>query len=334
MIVVTGGAGFIGSNLVAALAERDAGGVVVSDVFGDGDKWRNLAKHEIADILPPDQLLRHLANRSETETDWGRIDAVVHLGANSSTTETDVDLILRQNFSYSMTLWRLCSALGIRFLYASSAATYGDGGGGFEDDGSPQALAKLRPLNPYGWSKHLFDQRVARLSENAETRPPQWAGLKFFNVYGPNEYHKGNMQSVVAQKFPLVRDGQPLTLFRSHHADYGDGEQVRDFIHVDDCVSVMLWLLDNPQVNGLFNVGTGKARSFLDLARAIYAAMDQPENIEFIDTPPQIRDQYQYFTEATTDRLQAAGYNAPSTSLEDGVADYVRTYLATDDPYR
>jgi ADP-L-glycero-D-manno-heptose 6-epimerase len=334
MIVVTGGAGFIGSNLVAALAAREAGGVVVSDLLGDGDKWRNLAKHEVADILPPDQLLRYLANRSETDTTWGRIEAVVHLGANSSTTETDVDLILRQNFAYSMTLWRLCAAQGIRLIYASSAATYGNGSAGFEDNGAPEALARLRPLNPYGWSKHLFDQRVARLSANAKTRPPQWAGLKFFNVYGPNEYHKGAMQSVVAQKFPLVRDNRPVTLFRSHHPDYADGEQVRDFIHVNDCVSVMLWLLDNPEINGLFNVGTGEARSFLDLARAVQAAMGKPENIEFIDTPEAIRVQYQYFTQATIERLRAAGYTTPFTSLEDGVADYVKSYLATNDRYR
>ncbi len=334
MIVVTGGAGFIGSNLVAALAAREPGGVVVSDLLGDGDKWRNLAKHEVADVLPPDQLLRYLANSAERGAEWGPVDAVVHLGANSSTTETDVDLVLRQNFAYSMTLWRLCVAHGIRLIYASSAATYGGGEAGFDDNGSPEALSSLRPLNPYGWSKHLFDQRVARLSLNAETRPPQWAGLKFFNVYGPNEYHKGPMQSVVAQKYPLVHDGQPLTLFRSHNPDYADGEQVRDFIHVDDCVAVMLWLLDNPGVNGLFNVGTGKARSFLDVAKAIYAAAGSNPNIDFVDTPESIRNQYQYFTEAKVERLREAGYTAPFLSLEDGIAHYVTRFLATDDPYR
>jgi ADP-L-glycero-D-manno-heptose 6-epimerase len=334
MIVVTGGAGFIGSNLVAALSDREVPGIVVADVFGDGDKWRNIAKHEVADIVPPDDLVRFLINRSRRDDSWGRIDAVIHLGANSSTTETDVDLILRQNYAFSMRLWRLCSEYRIRLIHASSAATYGDGSAGFEDAESSQALAQLRPLNPYGWSKHLFDQRVARWSLAAETRPPQWAGLKFFNVYGPNEYHKGSMQSVVAQKYPQVRDGEPVTLFRSHNPDYADGGQLRDFIHVDDCVKVILWLLDHPQVNGLFNVGTGEARSFLDLARAIFAASGVAENITYIDTPASIRDQYQYFTQASMTRLRRAGYSEPFRSLEDGVANYVKNYLATNDWYR
>ena len=334
MIVVTGGAGFIGSNLVAALNEREVPGIVVADWFGDGDKWRNIAKHEVADIVPPDDLGRFLINRARRDDNWGRVEAVVHLGANSSTTETDVDAILAQNTAYSARLWRLCTEYRIRLIYASSAATYGDGSAGFEDIDTPAALATLAPLNAYGWSKHLFDQRVARWASAAETRPPQWAGLKFFNVYGPNEYHKSAMQSVVAQKYPLVRDDQPVTLFRSHHPDYADGGQLRDFIHVDDCIAVILWLLDHPQVNGLFNVGTGEARSFLDLARALHAACDKPENIAYIDTPAAIRDQYQYFTQASVARLRRAGYSAPFTSLEDGVADYVQNYLATNDWYR
>jgi len=334
MIVVTGGAGFIGSNLVAALNEREIADVVVADCFGSGEKWRNLAKREVADIVPPDNLFRFLINRARRGDGWGRVDAVVHLGANSSTTETDVDLVLKQNFAYSMTLWRLCSEYRMRLIYASSAATYGDGGQGFDDDSAPEALARLRPLNPYGWSKHLFDRRVARLGLAADTRPPQWAGLKFFNVYGPNEYHKGAMRSVVAQKFADVRDGRPVTLFRSHNPDFADGEQARDFIHVDDCVAVILWLLDHARVNGLFNVGTGRARTFLDLARALHAALGKPERIAFTDTPAALRGQYQYFTEARMDRLARAGYARPFTALEDGVADYVRSYLAADDPYR
>ncbi len=329
MIVVTGGAGFIGSNLVAALSERGDHEVVVCDVLGTGAKWRNLAKHEVADIVPPDALERFMAG-----TGRGTVEAVVHMGANSSTTEADIDLMLRQNFAFSMMLWRLCAEHRLRLIYASSAATYGDGSAGFDDDASPEALARLRPLNPYGWSKHLFDRRVARLARDPDTRPAQWAGLKFFNVYGPNEYHKGAMQSVVAQKFPHARDGAPVTLFRSHHPDYADGEQKRDFVYVRDCISVMLWLLDTPQVNGLFNLGTGTARSFRDLSRALHGALGKEERIAFIDTPETVRGHYQYFTEARIDRLRAAGYEAPFTALEDGVADYVKTYLAGDDPYR
>ena len=326
MIVVTGGAGFIGSNLVAALNERGRRDVVVCDWLGDGDKWRNIAKHAPADIVAPDDLVDFLAADD--------VEAVFHMGANSSTTETDVDLILEQNYGFSMALWAQCAALGIRLVYASSAATYGDGEAGFDDDASAEALARLRPLNPYGWSKHLFDQQVARLTAAGEAAPPQWVGLKFFNVYGPNEYHKGAMQSVVAQKYPLARDGRPVTLFKSAHPDYADGGQMRDFIYVRDCVDVMLWLYDQPQVNGLFNLGTGRARSFDDLAAALFAALDRPVAIDYIDMPEAVRDQYQYHTQAEMGRLRAAGYGAPFTSLEDGVGDYARRYLSAADPYR
>ena len=329
MIVVTGGAGFIGSNLVAALLERGEE-VVVCDVLGGGDKWRNLAKHAVADIVAPERLFGVLRRRARGEGRWGRVEAVLHMGANASTTETDVDAILAQNFTYSLRLWKLCSELGLRLIYASSAATYGDGGAGFDDDPAPASKARLRPLNPYGWSKHLFDRRALALAGDGATRPPQWAGLKFFNVYGPNEAHKGDMQSVVAQKLPLVLAGEPLTLFRSHHPDTADGEQKRDFVAVEDCVAVMLWLLDNPRIDGLFNVGTGCARSFLDLARALYAATGTDERIAFIDTPQSLRAQYQYFTEARLERLRAAGYTAPFTSLEDGIAATVRRALSAD----
>lgn len=326
MIVVTGGAGFIGSHMVAALVARGAE-VVVCDVLGDGDKWRNIAAVGIADIIRPERLFAYLRHQARDDGRWGRVEAVVHMGANSSTTETDVDLILKQNFGFSLRLWRQCSGLGLRLIYASSAATYGDGSAGFDDDPAPEVQERLRPLNAYGWSKLVFDRRALALAGSETTRPPQWAGLRFFNVYGPNEGHKGCMKSVVAQKYPAVRDDQPLTLFRSHNPDYADGGQMRDFVYVGDCVAVMLWLLDNPQVNGLFNVGTGKARSFLDLARAIYAAMGKAENINYIDTPGHIRSQYQYFTEAKLQHLRAAGFSAPFTSLEDGVAATVRAYL-------
>ena len=328
MIVITGGAGFIGSNLAAALAERGEHDVVVCDRLGDDDKWRNLSKHDIAKTVSPEDLPDFL-NDNETA-----VETIFHMGAISSTTETDAGLLKAENFDTSMNLWRWCTAQNARLIYASSAATYGDGSQGFDDDATPEALAKLRPLNLYGRSKHLFDRRVVRFVEDGEPCPRQWAGLKFFNVYGPNEYHKGAMQSIVAKNHAKAARGETITLFKSHHPDYVDGGQLRDFISVVDCVAVMLWLYDNPEVSGLFNLGTGKARSFADLVAALFAALGREAAIDYVDTPLEIRDNYQYFTQAKMGRLRAAGYTAPFLSLEDGVADYVVNYLNKDDPYR
>lgn len=327
MIVVTGGAGFVGSNLLAGLERRGGAEIVCCDRLGSGDKWRNIAKREIADVVPPDRLLAFLdANARAVET-------VFHLGAISSTVETDVDLIVRENFRTTLALWDWCTQNEKRFIYASSAATYGDGAAGFDDDASPAGLAKLRPLNPYGWSKHAVDRRIARILAGDGLRPTQHVGLKFFNVYGPNEYHKDGQRSVVHQLYPRAVAGEPARLFKSHNPAYPDGGQMRDFIWVGDCVSVMLWLLDHPKVNGLFNLGTGQARSFADLARAVYAAVGRNANIEYIDTPAALRDKYQYFTEARMERLRAAGYELPMTSLEEGVRRYVQEHLAAADPY-
>ncbi len=325
MILVTGGAGFIGSNLVAALA-AEGRDVVVSDRLRCGDKWKNLAKSDFRELVDPDRLDDWLA-RSGTG-----LDAVVHLGAISSTTETDADLIYETNVRLSTRLWHWCADRGVPYVYASSAATYGDGGTGFDDDVA--ALPSLRPLNPYGWSKHFFDRFVQHEVGAGRPQPPQWVGLKFFNVYGPNEYHKGSMQSVVAQKYPLVAAGKPVTLFASAHPDYPDGGQMRDFIYVADCVDVMLWLLENRGVSGLFNLGTGVARSFADLARAMAVAAGAEPRIEFVPMPEALRGRYQYFTEARMERLAAAGYRRGFTSLEDGVRDYVQRYLSQADRYR
>src|SRR6266851_5380448 len=293
MILITGGAGFIGSNLAAALAERGERDVAICDRLGQDGKWRSIAKRELAAVVPPEALFAFLDGHAR------EIGVVFHMGAISST-----------------------------------AATYGDGSAGFDDDGSAAALARLKPLNAYGWSKHLFDRRVARLLERNTPRPPQWAGLKFFNVYGPNEYHKGAMKSVVAQIYPRAVTGEPARLFRSHRPDVVDGGQKRDFVYVRDCVDMMLWLYDHPAVNGLFNIGSGTARSFADLAAAVFRALGSEPRIDFVDTPVEFRDKYQYFTEARMERLRAAGYARPPTTLEEGVRDYVQTYLAADDPYR
>jgi len=328
MIVVTGGAGFIGSNILAQLSEDGQTGLVVCDWLETGDKWRNIANCELDDVIAPESLFDFLHKNA------GQIDAVIHMGAISSTTETDVDLIVRSNIRLTNDLWDWCTATGTRLIYASSAATYGDGDSGFDDDMGLDALATLKPLNAYGWSKHFVDRRIARHLSAGGAKPPQWAGLKFFNVYGPNEYHKGGQKSVVAHIHPDARNGGPVKLFKSHHPKYEDGGQLRDFVYVKDCARVVSWLLDTPSVNGLFNLGTGEARSFKDLATAVFAAINRQANIEYVDTPEQIRDKYQYFTQANMARLRDAGYAAPFTSLEDGVADYVRTYLEADNSYR
>ncbi|MFC7333391.1 ADP-glyceromanno-heptose 6-epimerase [Rhodocista pekingensis] len=328
MLVVTGGAGFIGSNLVAGLEEAGLGPVVVCDRLGRGEKWRNLGKRALWDLIPPEELFRYLDRHA------GEIDCVFHMGAVSETTETDADLIVTNNFRLTLDLWEWCTRTATRLIYASSAATYGDGSAGFDDDPSPGALAALRPLNPYGWSKHLFDRRILQGGLTGSRRPRQWAGLKFFNVYGPNEYHKGEMRSLACKMWPAIAAGEPARLFASDLPDYPDGGQMRDFVWVGDCVDVMLWLYEHPQVSGLFNLGTGHARTWNDLATALSIAAGRPPAIEYVPMPDILRGRYQYFTQARMDRLRAAGYTAPFTSLEAGVARYVRDYLATPDPYR
>jgi ADP-L-glycero-D-manno-heptose 6-epimerase len=323
MFIVTGGAGFIGSVLHAALARRGAETVVV-DRLGTGAKWRNLAKHPPARLVPPAALPEFLAAHPPAE-------AVLHLGAVSETTATDGDLAWETNVEVSRRLWAWCAARGVRFIYASSAATYGDGSAGFED--GLDGLERLRPLNLYGWTKHAFDLWVARAVREGRPRPPQWAGLKFFNVFGPNEYHKGRMISVVKVKYDEVAAGGPARLFRSDRPDVADGAQRRDFVWVGDAVQVMLWLLDNPQASGLFNVGTGSARTYLDLAHAVCDAAGVPRRVEFIAMPAELRGHYQAFTEARLERLRAAGYAAPFTPLEAAVRRYVQDHLVAADPY-
>jgi ADP-L-glycero-D-manno-heptose 6-epimerase len=323
MILVTGGAGFIGSNLHATLVRRGLETVIV-DRLGCEGKWRNLTSNPPTRLLPPEALPEFLAGHPPLEM-------VFHLGAISETMATDGDLVWATNVELSLMLWHWCAARGVRFVYASSAATYGDGAAGFDDDIAQ--LPRLRPLNLYGWAKHAFDLQVARMVAAGRPHPPQWAGLKFYNVYGPNEYHKGPMISVVKQKYDEVVAGHKPTLFKSDQPGVTDGEQKRDFIWVGDVVDVLVWLLDTPDVSGLFNLGTGRARSFLDLARAVCNAIGTPAEVEFVDMPPALRGQYQSFTEAPTARLRAAGYTRQFTTLEQGVGRYVRDHLMWPDPY-
>jgi ADP-L-glycero-D-manno-heptose 6-epimerase len=326
MLLVTGGAGFIGSNVVAALNDAGRVDVAVCDLLGHGGKWRNLAKRQLADIVPPAQLADWLSGR--------RLEAIIHLGAISETTATDGDLVIETNFRLSMRLLDWCTANGTPFIYASSAATYGDGAQGFRDDPSLPALRALRPMNLYGWSKHLFDMAVAERVAKGDKLPPQWAGLKFFNVFGPNEDHKGTMMSVLARRFDDIKAGRPVQLFKSHREGIADGDQRRDFIYVDDVVRVVMWLLSAPSVSGLFNVGTGTARSFKDLMLSAYAALGAAPNIQYIDMPEAIRGSYQYFTQSEVDRLRHAGYNGGFTALEEAVGIYVRGFLDRADRFR
>ncbi|MGB3045663.1 MAG: ADP-glyceromanno-heptose 6-epimerase [Xanthobacteraceae bacterium] len=326
MLLVTGGAGFIGSNLVAALNEAGRTDIVVCDWLGHDGKWRNLAKRQLADIIPPEQLTAWLQGR--------KLDGVFHLGAISETTATDGDLVIETNFRLSTRLLDWCTANATPFIYASSAATYGDGEQGFVDDPSLAALRQLRPMNLYGWSKYQFDLTVAERVAHGDKLPPQWAGLKFFNVFGPNEYHKGAMMSVLAKKFADIKAGRAIQLFKSHRDGIADGDQRRDFIYVDDVVRVMMWLFASPKVSGLFNVGTGHARSFRDLMLAAYSALGVKPNIDYVDMPESIRDSYQYFTEGDVTRLCQAGYNGGFTKLEDAVGTYVKDFLDRTDPFR
>ncbi len=316
LIVVTGGAGFLGSHIVRDLAGAGHR-VVVSDLLRSSGKWRNLADAQLHDLVRPEALFEWLGRHGD------RVAAIVHMGAVSTTHEPDADRYVANNIRLTLDLWQWCAANATRLIYASSAATYGDGVLGFRDDQSAAALAALRPLNAYGWSKHLVDRRIADDVMRGLPAPPQWAGLKFFNVYGSNEAHKGPMQSMVSKIVPVVRAGAEVELFKSHHPQYGDGGQLRDFVYVKDCVAVVGWLLKNPAVGGLFNVGTGTARSFVDLVGAVCAALGCAPKIRFVDMPRELREQYQYFTRSDPAKLRAAGFTVPFHSLEEGIRDYL-----------
>lgn len=327
MIIVTGGAGFIGANILKGLEDRGCKDIVVVDWLGNDDKWKNIAKRELAHVVMPEDMDDFLAKHA---TD---ITAVIHMGAISTTTEKDVDLIVRSNQQLSWKLWEFCRDNKKQFIYASSAATYGSGENGFDDNETQEYLNALRPLNPYGWSKAFFDRKVAREVAEGRRTPKQWVGLKFFNVYGPNEYHKGGQKSVVAHIFPSVKADQEVKLFKSYNPNYADGEQLRDFVWVGDIVDVILWMLENPNVSGLFNVGSGTARSFYDLAKATWTAMGKTPKIGFKEMPEELRGKYQYYTKANLAKLRQVGYSKDMTSLEEGIRQYVQDYLNKEDQY-
>ncbi len=317
-VLVTGGAGFIGSALVWGLNRRGCDNVVVCDILGTTEKWRNLSPLRFRDYLEADSLLGRLQSGS-----LGKFDLILHMGACSATTETDASYLIRNNYEFTRDLASWALAHKARFVYASSAATYGDGSAGMED--AIGNMDSLRPLNMYGYSKHLFDQHARRAGFLDKI-----TGLKFFNVFGPNEDHKGDMRSLVHKSFAQVQTRNCIQLFKSYRKEFRHGEQKRDFLYVKDCVSMTLHLAASPRARGLFNIGSGAARSWIDLAHSVFGALDKKPRIQFIEMPEAIRHKYQYFTQANLGRLRLAGYKNPVTSLETAVADYVRNYLLAD----
>lgn len=315
MYVITGAAGFIGSALVARLNSEGVNDLLLVDEFGNSERWKNITGKRFRDYLHKADFL-NLVEHDELP----RIDGVVHLGACSSTTERDVDYLYRNNFLYTKKLAQYCLQKGIRYIYASSAATYGDGSLGYDD--SQDQLTRLVPLNPYGFSKQLFDIWALENGCLADI-----CGIKFFNVFGPNEYHKEGMRSVVLKSYYQVKEFGMVKLFKSHRPDYRDGEQKRDFIYVKDCCDVLLWLLENKGINGIYNLGTGKARTWVDLVSSVFLSLGMKAKIDYIDMPDDIKNQYQYFTEAKMNKLRSAGYTREFTPLEDAVRDYVVNYL-------
>ncbi|MGD0169752.1 MAG: ADP-glyceromanno-heptose 6-epimerase [Smithella sp.] len=322
MIIVTGGAGFIGSAFVWKLNQEGIEDIVIVDRLGKTDKWKNLVNLRFVNYIHKDEFYDLIYN----DTLSFDVEAIIHMGACSSTTERDADYLWQNNFAYTGQLAEWALERNIRFIYASSAATYGDGKQGFSDDHSK--TIELKPINMYGYSKQVFDLRVLRHSwEN------KIAGIKFFNVFGPNEYHKGDMTSVIFKAFNQIKETGKVRLFKSYLPQYPDGGQMRDFVYVKDCIDVLWWLFKNQDINGIFNLGTGKARTWNDLISAVFAAMGTRQKIEYIEMPEPIRNQYQYFTQAEMDKLNSVGCPVSFSSMEDSVRDYVVNYLQKDDPH-
>lgn len=319
MIVVTGGAGFIGSALVWKLNKLGYDKIIIVDELGKDEKWKNLNGLKFSDFFHKDDFMGLVLQRGLPF----KATSIIHLGACSSTTEKDADYLMDNNYHYSQELAKYCLENGVRFIYASSAATYGDGSNGYNDD--ENSLGELRPLNMYGYSKHLFDSWIKRNSLIDKV-----VGLKYFNVYGPNEYHKGEMRSVVHKAFEQVRDTGKVRLFKSYRLEFKDGEQKRDFIYIKDAVDMTLYFLDHQDKNGIFNIGTGHAQTWVELVKALFDAVGKPVNIEFIDMPEEIREKYQYFTEANLKKLRIAGYDKTILNVREGVTDYVKNYLLKD----
>jgi ADP-L-glycero-D-manno-heptose 6-epimerase len=327
MIIVTGGCGFIGSNLVKALNKHTSESIVVVDSFGNDNKWRNLRSSHLSYIVHPDRLFSYLNACKDG------VSTIFHMGGNSSTTDIHAENMIDQNSRLTMDLINWCTQNHKRIVYGSSFATYGNGESGFVDSESTDYLDGLKPMSVHGWSKHLVDREMAYRKMRNIPLPSQWVGLKFFNVFGPNEYHKGSQKSVVLNIYETIRHGNSAKLFKSYNPDYSHGGQMRDFIWIEDAIDLMLWIYDNPNVNGIYNVGTGVARTFNDLAAACFAALNKECKIDYVDMPDELIANYQYNAAASMDKIRAAGYTKPFTSAEEGVSMFIKNYLVKDDIY-
>ena len=318
MIIITGGAGFIGSNLIYALNKRKEKNILICDNVNSRIKKKNLRNVKYKKIIKPSNLFNFL------KKNYNKISYIFHLGAISITTASDYNKLLKNNYDFSCKIWEFCKKNNIRLIYASSASTYGNGENGFKDSSSLKYLKKLKPLNLYGKSKHLFDLYIAKQIINKETLPPQWIGLKFFNVYGKNEIHKKKQMSVISYLIPKIKKDIKIKLFKSHKKNFKDGNQKRDFIHISDCLEIMLWFYKKPKISGIFNIGTGKSRTFLDLVKILFKELKKTEKIKFINTPKNIQKHYQYYTKANINKLRKYGYLKKIKKLEDGIKYYLK----------
>ena len=329
MFVITGGAGFIGSNILAEIEKRQLGEVVIADRLFDTAKWRNVSKrYSLRDIIFTENLIPYL-NRHVNE-----VEAVLHFGAMYNSEAGHVDAIVHSNIHFTDDLFSWCTEHEKPLLFASTAGVYGDGAFGFKDDDARDALARLNPLTPMAWTKLFVERRIIEYEIQNKPVPPQWVSLRFFNLYGPNEYHKTGHQSVIPPIYNCAKNGKLFPLFRSDNPAYKNGDQMRDFMWIDDCADVVLWFLEHRDVTGVFNVGTGLARTYADVLRAVYAAVGEKPEMDFIDLPADLKGIYQYFTQADVTKLRAVGYTKSFTPLEEGVERYVKDWLSSSDPYR
>ncbi|MCQ2914810.1 MAG: ADP-glyceromanno-heptose 6-epimerase [Alphaproteobacteria bacterium] len=328
MYVIIGGAGFLGSNLAAGIEKAGLGEISVVDNFETDERWRNIAKRNLRSIVAPRDLFEYLNSHNE------QIDAIIHINYTGVTKEASVDDLIEERIILTWKLWCWCSENRVPYIYDSTSGVYGDGSQGFKDDDSLEALLKLQPLNPAAWTKLMIDRKIATNIAEGKKAPPQWIGFRCFNLYGPNEYHTTNHRSVVPGIYQAAKSGKLFPLFKSENPDYKDGEQLRDFIWVDDCVDIIIYFLQHPEISGIFNIGTGEARTYKDVLTCVYNAIGEKPELDFIDMPKDLRTHYQYYTKADVTKLRQVGYDKPFTSLEEGVSKYVHDYLEKTDMYR